>query len=143
MKNRFAIAVFALAAVLFCGTSIRAEQLMGKIGSAVGADWQSSWMDLSTMTTFKTGEKLIITTHGSAENIVVRLLPQGAHPTSSEGIIGSIIRVPKDGILRIELKETHKNVVQISIHGGQKAWDFSLGDKNGPVNLVSIERSFR
>lgn len=118
-----------------------AEQLTGKIGSASGPDWQSSWIDLAKATNFGRGEKLKIMLRGSAENLVVRLLPSGAHPSSSDGIVGDVRKMPKDGVLQIQLPEERRNVVQISVHGGQKAWDISLGSKNGPVTLIGVERA--
>jgi len=126
--------------VLAVFTSASAEQLLGKIGSAAGPDWQSSWIDLTDATNFEKGENLKLAVYGGAENVVVRLLPSGAHPTSSDGIVGNVMKVPKDGILQVRLPEDRRNVVQISVHGGQKAWAISLGVKNGPVTLISIER---
>ena len=134
------ITVLILVAVLAIAAIASAEQLTGKIDSAAGPNWQSSWIDLPRAINFRHGEKLKIKLRGSAENIIVRLLPSGVHPTSSAGILGGIRKMPKDGILQIQLPEDRNNVVQISVHGGQKAWDISLGSKNGPVTLVDVER---
>ncbi len=143
MKSVLTRTVFVVTVVLMLVATASAEQLKGKIGSAAGPDWQSSWIDLISMTNFRRGEKLKIAVHGSAENVVVRLLPQGIHPSSSEGIVGDVMKVPKNGVLEVQLKEERRNVVQISVHGGQKAWDISLGSKNGPVTLTSVERVSR
>lgn len=143
MKRLLTIAVFVFTAAIMLVATASAEQLTGKIGLASGPEWQSSWIDLTNATNFRKGEKLKIMVRGSAENVVVRLLPSGAHPTSSDGIIGNVTKVPKDGVLQVQLSEDRRNVVQISVHGGQKAWDISLGGKNGPVTLISVERVSR
>lgn len=140
MKSTLTKTASIVAVVLVLTTGASAEQLTGKIGSASGPDWQSSWIDLTKAANFQRGEKLKITLRGSAENIVVRLLPSGAHPSSSDGIVGEVWKMPKDGILQVQLPEERRNVVQISVHGGQKAWDISLGSRNGPVTLVGVER---
>jgi hypothetical protein len=140
MKNVFTKTALTLTIVLALTAVAGAEQLTGKIGSGSGPDWQSSWIDLTKETNFRRGEKLKMTLRGSAENVVVRLLPSGAHPSSSDGIIGDVKKMPRDGVLQIQLPEEHLNVVQISVHGGPKAWDISLGSKNGPVTLVGVER---
>lgn len=143
MKSVLTRTLLILSMVIVLATAASAEQLTGKIGSASGPDWQSSWIDLTNATNFRRGEKLKIMVRGSAENVVVRLLPSGAHPTSSDGIVGDVMKVPKDGVLQIQLPEERRNIVQISVHGGQKAWDISLGGKNGPVTLISVERVSR
>ena len=140
MKRTLAKTVLILTTVLVLTTVASAEQLTGKIGSASGPDWQSSWIDLTKATNFARGENIKITLRGSAENIVIRLLPSGAHPSSSDGIVGDVRKMPKDGVLRIQVPEERRNVVQISVHGGQKAWNINLGSKNGPVTLVGVER---
>ena len=143
MKSILLKMVLILTVVLVLATTASAQQLTGKIGSGAGPDWQSSWIDLTNATNFRRGDKLKITVHGTAENVVVRLLPSGAHPSSSEGIVGNVMKVPKDGVLQVQLSEERRNVVQISVHGGQKAWDISLGGKNGPVTLTGVERLSR
>jgi len=140
MKSRLTKTALILTVVLVMTTVAGAEQLTGKIGSASGQDWQSSWIDLTKATNFQRGERLKITLRGSAENLVVRLLPSGAHPSSSDGIVGDVRKMPKSGVLQVQLPEGRRNIVQISVHGGQKAWDISLGSKNGPVTLVGVER---
>lgn len=140
MKSILTITIFSFAAVLMLVSTAGAEQLTGTIGSAAGRDWQSSWIDLTNMTNFRPGERLKITVQGTAENVVVRLLPQGVHPSSSQGIVGGVMKVPKDGVLEVQLKEERRNVVQISVHGSQKAWNISLGSGNGPVTLEGVDR---
>ena len=77
--------------------------MTGEIGSAAGPNWQSSWIDFSNAINFRQGEKLKIKLHRSAENLIVRLLPSGAHPSSFDGIVGGIRKMPGDGILMIQL----------------------------------------
>ena len=129
---------FTVFALLF--VQAHAEPLNGSRGSASGPGWQSSWLDLHSPTSFRSGEKLRLSVSGTAENIVVRLLPNGAPPSGSAGIEGGRRTMPVDGILEIELSRSHPDVVQISVHGGRSAWDYALGANNGSVNLVSVER---
>ena len=140
MKSILTITIFSFAAVLMLVFNRRAEQLTGTIGSAAGRDRQSSWIDLTNMTNFRPGERLKITVQGTAENVVSELLPQGyiqliaghrgrRHEGSQRRSFGSAAE-----------KEERRNVVQISVHGSQKAWNISLGSGNGPVTLEGVDR---
>ena len=140
MKSSLTRTLLIISVALTLGPAASAEQLIGRIGSASGPSWQSSWIDLTNAINFKQGEKLKITVRGSADKVIVRLLPSGAHPSSSVGIVGNVMEVLKDGILQIKLPEERRNIVQVSVHGGQKAWDINLGAKNGPVTLICVER---
>jgi hypothetical protein len=143
MKKEFIKAVFVFVMALMIVGIVSAEQLTGKIDSGAGSDWQSSWIDLSKMTDFHRGERLKITVQGTAEKVVVRLLPNGKHPSSSEGIVGNVINVPNNKVLEVNIEEERRNIVQISVHGGSYAWHTPLGSNNGSVIISSIERVSR
>ena len=136
------IRIIALAAcVILFTTSAYAESLSGTTGSAAGDRWQSSWLDLKSPASFQKGEKLRIKVEGSAENVLVRLLPAKSPPDSSDGIEGRVRRVPPNGTLEVTLDRNHPDVKQISIHAGKEAWGTPLGANNGTVKVVSIERN--
>lgn len=135
-----------LTAILVAGLSFltfnyaHPEPLAGVPGSGSGPGWSAGWVDLSTITDFKRGEKLRLRVGGTAENILVRLLPKGSLPDSAVGIDGGVVRVPKNRIVEVVLKQDHRNIVQISVHGSQKAWQYNLGGGNGLVTLDNVER---
>jgi proline racemase len=140
MKKTAMRSVLILVAVLALTTLAGAEQLSGNISSGSGPTWQASWIDLIRPTSFARGETLKITIRGNAEHVAIRLLPSGATPSSGEGVVGDIRKVPQDGVLLVQLPEERRNVVQISVHAGEWAWNINLGPKNGTVTLVGIER---
>ncbi|MDR0480144.1 MAG: hypothetical protein LBH31_10175 [Burkholderiaceae bacterium] len=73
-------------------------------------------------------------------NVLIRFLPSGAEPSSPDGIEGGIQMVPDNGILTVTLERDHPDVQQISVHGGKEAWNYRLGDNNGKVRLISVNR---
>jgi hypothetical protein len=112
--------------------------LPGTKGSAVGDGWQASWLNLKPFVSFKRGDTLRITVGGSAENIVVRLLPADSDPSSPDGIEGDARKVPADKIVIVKLAGDRPTVKQISVHGGREAHGIPLGGNNGPVQLLSV-----
>jgi len=128
-----------VALMLICATSVSAEPLAGTTGDAAGDRWQSSWLDLKAPMSFRKDERLLIKVEGNAENVLVRLLPSGSSPSSSDGIEGTTRRVPAGGVLDVKLERDHPNVKQISVHAGREAWGRPLGGNNGTVKVVSIE----
>ena len=138
--------VVSCVAALCIALPALAEPLAGRMGSAFGdgppqrPDWQSSWLDLPAPTDFHRGETIRLTVTGPAENVVVRLRGDGASPTGASGVEGGRRAKPTNGVLDIKLAADHPHVVQISVHGGQHAWDYELGAMNGPATLVSVER---
>ncbi len=140
MKNRVMRSALVLVALLALATVAGAEQLSGTISSGSGPTWQASWIDLIRPTGFAQGETLRITIHGNAQNVAIRLLPSGATPSSGEGVVGDLRKVPQDGVLLVQLPKEYRNVVQISVHAGEWAWNIRLGEKNGTVTLVGVER---
>jgi hypothetical protein len=140
MKKTVMRSALILVAVLALATAAGAEQLTGNISSGSGPTWQASWIDLIRPTNFARDETLKIRIRGDAEHVAIRLLPSGATPSSGEGVVGDIRKVPEDGVLLVHLLVDHPNVVQISVHAGEWAWNINLGPKNGTVTLLSVER---
>ena len=126
--------------LLMFAASLSAEQLAGDTGSGAGNEWQSSWLDLRGPMTFRKGERVLIKVQGSAEKVLVRLLPKASPPESADGIEGGPRSVPASHILVVTLESDHPDVKQISVHAGKKAWNTSLGANNGTIQVVSIER---
>ena len=115
------------------------EPLQGNVG--VSPQWGSGWIALARVTDFKQGDKLRLRIGGSATKIVIRFLAAGIDSNTPSGIDGDIIEVPQSRNVEIILKEDHKNVEQISVHGGPNPWGlFPLGAQNGPAMLLSAER---
>ncbi len=121
-------------------TAATAQAVDGKIGSGSGPGWQSSWLELSTPADFKKGEKLAIKVDGTAENVLIRFLPKSSDPGSPAGVEGKSRKVPSDKLIPVVLERDHKNISQISVHGGTSAWSTQLGANNGAVTIVSIDR---
>lgn len=92
-KRLFSIVAFTAIAVLVCASAY-ADRLEGSIDQASGANWQSSYMDLKPPRDFKQGDRLKIKLQGTAEWVLVRLLPDGAKPDRPTGLIGEKMRVP-------------------------------------------------
>jgi hypothetical protein len=116
-----------------------AENLAGAIGSS--SKWGAGWLDLAPPCNFVKGERLELLIGGTAEKIIVRLLPKGAPPDTSAGVVGGAVNVPKSRIVEITLKRDCKEVVQISVHGGANPWGkFPLGGGNGPATIESAAR---
>lgn len=135
---------FSLMSLLILGVMdyAFAEPLKGRIGSS--SQWGSGWIDLEVTTSFKQGDKLKFKVGGTANNIIVRFLSKGDNPNDPVGIVGGVIRVPETRIIQITLTEEHKNVVQISVHGGPNPWNlYPMGGGNGPATILSVERLAR
>lgn len=143
MKSQTTRAILILLAVLLLYTNANADKLNGPIDSKSRPGWQASWMNLEPPINFKKGERLRLMFQGTAKNMVVRLLPQGALPDTSTGIVGGVRTAPENKTLEVILPEDRPSVVQISIHAGPKAWDIELGPKNGHATLTGIDRVAR
>lgn len=116
-----------------------------RIPGTPGADprYGSGFLDLASLATFAQGEKLRLRIGGTAEKVVVRLLPAGQNPSEAVGIIDTFA-VPKDRVLVLTLESEHPNVRQVSVHGGPRPWDlYDLGGGNGPATLLSADRAAR
>lgn len=117
----------------------RAEVLAGAPG--VAPQWGSGWINLAPPVDFTKGDRLRILIGGEANKVLVRLLPKGQPPDSSVGIVREPIDVPKTRIVELVLPQDHKQVVQISVHGGSNPWGkFPLGGGNGAATIESAER---
>lgn len=137
--------IFILGIILISSPSIPAYTaeadtvfLTGQVGAS--SKWGSGWLDLSSPMDFAKGEMLQLKIGGTAQKVVVRLLPKGRSPDSTDGIIGDVLAVPKDRIVSIQLTSAHKSTAQISVHGGSNPWGmYSLGESNGPATLESAK----
>ncbi len=107
--------------------------LLGKIGSST--PWGSGWIDLEAPTVFLKGDRIRIKVGGSASKVLVRLLPKGRSPDTSAGRIGGTITVPEGRIVEVTLTYDRKEIIQVSVHGGPKPWNISLGGGNGPATI--------
>jgi len=136
------ISKVAVAALIALGASqpALAQTLRGATGSGTGTGWQASWIDLKPGASFKKGDILRIKVEGSAENLLVRLLPVTSQPSSSDGIEGGVRKVPANRMIDVKLERDHPNIKQISLHAGPEAWGRPLGPNNASVRLVSVER---
>jgi hypothetical protein len=116
----------------------RAEVLQGSV--RVSHEWESAWIDLAKVTTFKKGDRLrIALKNRNAKDILVRFLPLGADQNSKAGLLPHPIPVPPNLLVEIVLEEDAREIVQVSVHGGQMAWDIRLRDGNGGAELESVE----
>ena len=112
--------------------------IAGRLGAS--SRWGSGWLDLDAATDFSTGDRLRLEIGGTADRILVRLLPKGASPDESVGIIGGPTVVPKNRIVEVTLAIDRRQIVQISVHGGPNPWGtFPLGAGNGPATLEAAE----
>lgn len=129
--------------LVFTGVAVNgpacAQALTGLTGAS--SQWGSGWMLLRPPVDFQKGERLKIQLGGTAEKVLVRLLPKGASPDSDVGIVGDAISVPKSRVIEVTITEARKEIEQISVHGGPNPWGtFPLSPGNGPATIVSIER---
>jgi len=100
--------------------------------------WGSGWIDLASVRDFEKGETLELKIGGTAKTVVVRLLEKGKSPDSRDGILGAPAPVPKSRVIRVPVKSTYRNIIQISVHGGPNPWGaYPLGTSNGPATLES------
>jgi hypothetical protein len=132
-----AAALILLSMFLVSRTAFSLE-LKGVVGAS--PRWLSGWIDLAAPTDFRVGDRLRLRIGGTAEKIVVRLLPADQFPDSPIGIIAGALRVPPSRIVEIVLTSPQHRVVQISVHGGQNPWGlYPLGDNNGPATVEAAE----
>ncbi len=127
---------FAFVAIY--GLVAHAESLTGRVG--VSSQYGSGWIDLKPIKRFKAGDKLRLKIGGTAQKIVVRLLPEGGDPNDPVGVVETDLAVPRGRVVTVTLKEDHPMTMQISVHGGPKPWTYSLGENNGPATLEKAER---
>lgn len=112
--------------------------LDGEVGSS--SRWGSGWINLAAVTNFSAGDVLRLRIGGTANKVIVRLLPEGKSPDSSVGVVGGTIKVPENRIVDVTLDEDRRDIIQISVHGGPNPWDrFPLGGDNEGATLESAE----
>lgn len=108
--------------------------LVGNYGGLSGDNWAAAWVDLEEVQDFFEGERLCLFIGGS-EFVLVRFLPQGAEeedPRRDLGVDNGQHTVPESGALEITLVDNHPETVQISVHGGKRAWHHMFPEGNGP-----------
>lgn len=99
----------------------------------------SGWITFNHPKDLKAGSKLELFIGGSAEKVIVRLLPEGKSPDFPVGVLPEIFVVPDNRLLSVVLKENHAAVTHVSVHGGPNPWGkFPLGENNGPATLERI-----
>lgn len=99
----------------------------------------SGWISFDQPKNLKAGDKLELFVGGTAEKVIVRLLPEGKSPDFPIGVLPEIFVVPDNRLLSVVLKENHAAVTHVSVHGGPNPWGkFSLGENNGPATLERI-----
>jgi hypothetical protein len=102
--------------------------------------WGSGWLNLTPPIDFRKGERLRLTLGGSATRVVVRLLPKDSQPDTTDGVIPSVMSVPKTRVIEVVIPNDSPQVKQISVHGGSNPWgQFPLGNKNGSATIVKAE----
>ena len=130
-----------LASVLALVSVVTAySQTATVLHGAVGRDphWASGWIDLAPTNFFK-GDQLRLSVGGTAKKVVVRLLEDPRRADSSEGVIG-VFPVGQDRIARVTIDADHKEIRQLSVHGGPNPWNqYDLGEGNGPATLSGVE----
>jgi hypothetical protein len=142
MRILLAKSLIVLTFLLLCVRAISAEHLEGRIG--MSKDWGSGWIDLRATADFQRGDRLKIVVGGTAKKILLRFLPKGIDPNTPSGIDGGPRQVPSSRVIDVVLESDHRQVVQISVHGGPNPWNLiPLGEDNGPATLVSVERVSR
>ena len=70
--------------------------------------------------------------------MIVRLLDDLRQADSPGGVLG-LFTVGPDRTVRLTLDQNYIGIKQISVHGGQRAWDFELGVGNGAATLNSVQ----
>lgn len=115
------------------------------MGQALGCSygwsdqWGSGWCDIQPPMNLVDGSCIKLSIGGTANKVLVRVLRDGENPNVAIGLLGDPLSVPKDRKIIIKLGRTYSNVVQISVHGGRKPWNISLGNNNGPAKLDLAE----
>ena len=119
--------------------------LEGEFGSE--AESYASWIDLDVPEDFVSGDRLklilgepIRRTDKPAKKLLVRVLRANEKAGKPFGVLTPKgIPVPKNRILEVKLAKNYDNVVQISVHGGETPWHYSLGEENGSARLTRVE----
>jgi hypothetical protein len=136
--NKTSLAAYAFAAQPPGDAKSEWQRISGSPG--VDDQYASGYIDFAKVQSFLQGEQLRLKIGGTAQKVVVRLLPSGGNPTSAIGVLDEY-SVPKDRVLILRLSSAHVDIRQLSVHGGPKPWDlYDLGGGNGPATLLSAER---
>ncbi len=99
----------------------------------------SGWVDFEKPIDLRKGDRLGLKIGGTAQKVLVRLLPAGKSPDLRIGVLPDQFVVPEDRNLFLDLQEDHLHISQISVHGGSSPWDsYFLGPDNGPATLEKV-----
>lgn len=129
--------LLVVAAIITASTGY-AEDLAGTHG--VSNRWGSGWINLQQTTDFSKGDRIRLKVGGSATRVLVRFLTDLELADEPLGIDGGVQNVPDSRVVDLTLTTSHPGTRQISVHGGHRAWDWSLGGDNGPATLETAER---
>lgn len=101
----------------------------------------SGWCEFTNAVDLKKGERIRLAVGGAAQRVIVRLLPKGADPTTTVGVIPTVMTVPTTRFLEITLPYDAPLTIQISVHGGASPWNqYPLGPNNGAATISGMER---
>lgn len=119
----------------------RVETVEDKVSVLTGKSRKhgSGWITFDPPKDLQAGNMLELFIGGSAQKVIVRLLPEGKSPDFPTGVLPEIFVVPDNRLLSVVLKENHPAVSHVSVHGGPNPWGkFPLGENNGPATLERI-----
>jgi hypothetical protein len=134
MKRRLFVAIMAAA---FAQQTVNAQPLDCSYNWS--ERWGSGWCDLKSPIKLAKNTCVSLSIGGSANQILVRVLKNGEDPNQPIGILDTKT-VPKNRQVTVEFRKEYLNVVQISVHGGRKAWHIALGNQNGPATLQMVKQ---
>lgn len=101
-----------------------------------------SWIEGSFNLTEYDSLRIYFSPNDAGKKFMVRFLPAGTPPDYSTGLDTTVRVVPSNGIVVIPLSASPlkssklKEIGQISIHSGEKAWAYPVGGQNANVHLV-------
>jgi hypothetical protein len=129
-----------LAVLFFASTDSRAQTALACQPGSL-PQYGSGWCEFASPVAFKKGERLRLALGGSASKIIVRLLPKGADPNTTIGVIPTVFTVPRSRFLEVTVPHDAPATVQISVHGGTNPWgQYPLGAGNGAATISGVER---
>lgn len=140
MKQKSFLLLVVFIVVLFIERNIMGQPLDCLFGSS--SRWGSGWCDFEHPINLTKGTCLRLSIGGTARRVLIRILRAGEDPNEPVGLLQGCLpfTVPNNRKIIIKLEKTYSNVVQISVHGGRRAWQCYLGNNNGPAILLMVEQ---